>query len=136
LLLVTLIQIRIQHKISLSTVIVSVKSISYQFVSFFLSFCFFFFLGSIFFLVARRDTTFVCSSYRLIKATPIFETESRPRDCLPKNFPSDIPGTCHFLNGYRHPEYQPEKDVAGGESLLRRNIRFAVKKLKIGCPNA
>jgi hypothetical protein len=73
--------------------------------------------------------------HRLIKATSIFETEARPRDCLPKNFPSDIPGTCHFLNGYRHPEYQPEKDVAGGESLLRRNIRFAVKKLKIGCPN-
>ena len=39
------------------------------------------------------------------RCSSIFETEARPRDCLPKNFPSDIPGTCHFLNGYRHPEY-------------------------------
>ena len=42
LLLVTLIQTRIQRKISMSTVIVSVKSISHQFFSFFLSVFFFF----------------------------------------------------------------------------------------------
>lgn len=76
------------------------------------------------------------STYELIKETPIFETEARPRDCLPKNFPADIVGTCHFLNGYRHPDYHPPKDVEPGESLLRQHIRFAVKQLRIGCANA
>ena len=76
--------------------------------------------------------TFLFNINRLIKETPIFETEARPRECLPKNFPAEIEGTCHFLNGYRHPDYQPEKDDTSGESLQRRSIRYAVKLLRIG----
>ncbi|CAH1174093.1 unnamed protein product [Phaedon cochleariae] len=32
-----------------------------------------------------------------------FSSEQRDQSCLPKDFPSDIPGTCHFLTGYTHP---------------------------------
>lgn len=68
----------------------------------------------------------------MIKQTPTFETEERPRDCLPKNFPSDVEGTCHFLTGYRHPDYVPEPGDTSGESLQRRHIRYATRLLRIG----
>lgn len=40
---------------------------------------------------------------RLIEAGG-FLTMERDRSCLPKDFPPHLPGTCHFLVGYRHPK--------------------------------
>ncbi|KAG5889196.1 hypothetical protein JTB14_000621 [Gonioctena quinquepunctata] len=52
-------------------------------------------------------TTFV----RLLRAGG-FTTEERDQDCLPKDFPSYIPGTCHFLTGYKHPEVEDDATLA------------------------
>ncbi|KAK5643101.1 hypothetical protein RI129_006946 [Pyrocoelia pectoralis] len=52
-------------------------------------------------------TTFV----RLMQS-PGFSFEERPHECLPKDFPTHIPGTCHFLTGYHHPDISPDKDLA------------------------
>ncbi|XP_024085223.1 head-specific guanylate cyclase [Cimex lectularius] len=40
------------------------------------------------------------TTYKLLQASKGFQFEERPRQCLPKGFPSNIPGTCHFLLGY------------------------------------
>ena len=32
-----------------------------------------------------------------------FHLTPRSRDCLPQGFPSDIEGTCHFLDSYSFP---------------------------------
>ena len=69
--------------------------------------------------------------YRLLQETPLFETEERSRDCLPKNFPVEIEGTCHFLNGYRHPSFDASIITATQletESTQRQHIRYAVKQ--------
>nr|XP_023017646.1 head-specific guanylate cyclase [Leptinotarsa decemlineata] len=52
-------------------------------------------------------TTFV----RLIRAGG-FTTEERDHECLPKDFPSYIPGTCHFLVGYNHPDVDEDAPLA------------------------
>lgn len=36
--------------------------------------------------------------------TPGFSFEERNRSCLPTGFPEHIPGTCHFLLSYAHPD--------------------------------
>ncbi|KAJ8927132.1 hypothetical protein NQ314_020405, partial [Rhamnusium bicolor] len=41
-----------------------------------------------------------------------FITEERDRTCLPKDFPVHIPGTCHFLNGYKHPQISEKEPLA------------------------
>lgn len=33
---------------------------------------------------------------------PGFILEARTKDNLPKEMPSNTPGTCYFLNSYRH----------------------------------
>jgi guanylate cyclase soluble subunit alpha len=45
---------------------------------------------------------------RFLQQTPGFFFSPRPRECLPVGFPANIPGTCHFLLGYRHPELPAE----------------------------
>ncbi|XP_057661491.1 head-specific guanylate cyclase isoform X2 [Diorhabda carinulata] len=52
-------------------------------------------------------TTFV----RLIRAGG-FITEERDVTCLPKGFPSHIPGTCHFLTGYKHQDVDENATMA------------------------
>ncbi|CAH1108833.1 unnamed protein product [Psylliodes chrysocephalus] len=52
-------------------------------------------------------TTFV----RLTRAGG-FITEERDRDCLPKDFPAHIPGTCHFLTGYKHRKVPEDASIA------------------------
>lgn len=42
-----------------------------------------------------------------------FTTEERDRSSLPKDFPQHIPGTCHFVNTYKH------KDVPENDPLYR-----------------
>ncbi|XP_072401486.1 head-specific guanylate cyclase [Diabrotica undecimpunctata] len=52
-------------------------------------------------------TTFV----RLIRAGG-FVTEERDQKCLPKGFPSHIPGTCHFLTDYKHQDLHEDAPIA------------------------
>ncbi|XP_043918375.1 guanylate cyclase soluble subunit alpha-1 isoform X2 [Protopterus annectens] len=42
------------------------------------------------------------TTYRLLKDHPGFVFTPRTREDLPANFPSDISGICHFLDGYHH----------------------------------
>ena len=50
--------------------------------------------------------------------------EPRPRECLPRGFPPEIPGTCYFLKGYRHPEVD-------SDDPLENHIRQALKDLSL-----
>ncbi|RZF48979.1 hypothetical protein LSTR_LSTR003055 [Laodelphax striatellus] len=43
------------------------------------------------------------TTYEHLKNVKGFSFEARPKSCLPKDFPPNIPGTCHFLLGYQHP---------------------------------
>ncbi|XP_034250845.1 head-specific guanylate cyclase [Thrips palmi] len=51
-----------------------------------------------------------------------FTTEARPRDCLPKGFPDNIPGTCHFILSYRHPGVAPAARLADHVDAARRQL--------------
>ncbi|KAJ3658978.1 hypothetical protein Zmor_010688 [Zophobas morio] len=42
------------------------------------------------------------TTYERLVMTEGFSFEARDRSCLPKDFPRNIPGTCHFLTGYKH----------------------------------
>lgn len=42
--------------------------------------------------------------YSRLVQRPGFSFEERDSSCLPKDFPANIPGTCHFLTGYKHPD--------------------------------
>ncbi|XP_066257078.1 head-specific guanylate cyclase [Euwallacea similis] len=42
------------------------------------------------------------TTYERLLLTAGFSFEVRDRSCLPKDFPPSIPGTCHFLSGYKH----------------------------------
>ncbi|XP_076034472.1 guanylate cyclase 1 soluble subunit alpha 2 [Oratosquilla oratoria] len=44
------------------------------------------------------------TTHRHLAATPGWSFTPRSRDCLPKSFPQDIPGTPHFLDSYHHPD--------------------------------
>lgn len=61
------------------------------------------------------------TTYRLLKDCPGFVFTPRSREELPPNFPSDIPGICHFLDAYHHqgPNSKPwfqDKDVEDGNA--------------------
>lgn len=61
------------------------------------------------------------TTYRLLKDCPGFVFTPRSREELPPNFPSDIPGICHFLDAYQQqgPNSQPwfqQKDVENGNA--------------------
>ncbi|XP_035307876.1 guanylate cyclase soluble subunit alpha-1 isoform X3 [Cricetulus griseus] len=61
------------------------------------------------------------TTYRLLKDCPGFVFTPRSREELPPNFPSDIPGICHFLDAYHHqgPNSKPwfqQKDVEDGNA--------------------
>jgi guanylate cyclase soluble subunit alpha len=52
---------------------------------------------------------------------------ARARSCLPKGFPADVPGTCHFLEQYKHPSVSVDKD---GPEL--DHIALGLAELNIG----
>lgn len=61
------------------------------------------------------------TTYRLLKDCPGFVFTPRSREELPPNFPSDIPGICHFLDAYQHqgPNSKPwfqQKDAEDGNA--------------------
>jgi guanylate cyclase soluble subunit alpha len=69
-----------------------------------------------------------CEFLRLLKSTPHFITEERPRECLPKIYPADAEGTCHFLNDYRHPRVS---QTSGSQMSLEEHIRLALADLRV-----
>ncbi|XP_050440363.1 head-specific guanylate cyclase [Adelges cooleyi] len=48
------------------------------------------------------------TTHQLLMKTPGFSFEERSRSCLPTGFPEHIPGTCHFLLSYTHPDMSAE----------------------------
>lgn len=62
---------------------------------------------------------------RCLQQTPGFSFAPRPSECLPVGFPAHIPGTCHFLLGYRHPDLPAEC------SSLSEHVEAGVKDLGI-----
>lgn len=62
--------------------------------------------------------------FRRLVVTPGFTFEARDRSYLPKEFPSNVPGTCHFLAAYKHPDL-PE------ESKLDDHIREGLKDMDL-----
>ncbi|XP_021940697.1 head-specific guanylate cyclase isoform X2 [Zootermopsis nevadensis] len=65
------------------------------------------------------------TTYQCLQQTPGFSFAPRPSDCLPVGFPAHIPGTCHFLLGYRHPDLPAEC------SSLSEHVEAGVKDLGI-----
>lgn len=55
---------------------------------------------------------------------PGFILEERSKDNLPKELPASTPGTCHFLNDYKHPDVDET-------APLDIHIQAAVKELGI-----
>lgn len=51
-----------------------------------------------------------------------FATEARPRECLPKGFPDSVPGTCHFILRYRHPDVAADAPLADHVDTARREL--------------
>lgn len=49
---------------------------------------------------AFYNFVFVFSLNRFLAPSNRFQFTPRSRDTLPDGFPRDVPGTCHFLNGY------------------------------------
>ncbi|CAG9762831.1 unnamed protein product [Ceutorhynchus assimilis] len=43
------------------------------------------------------------TTYERLLDTPGFTFEARDRSSLPKDFPANIPGTCHFIKDFKHP---------------------------------
>ncbi|XP_053598429.1 head-specific guanylate cyclase [Microplitis demolitor] len=66
------------------------------------------------------------TTYEHLIKTPGFILEERSRDNLPKEIPSSEPGTCHFLNGYRHPGVDESNP-------LDAHIQAAVTEYDITC---
>lgn len=64
------------------------------------------------------------TTYRLLKDCPGFVFTPRSREELPPNFPSDIPGICHFLDAYQHqgppskPWFQQKDSEDGNANFL------------------
>ena len=59
---------------------------------------------------------------------PGFILEARPKHNLPKEMPSNIPGTCYFLENYRHNKVDEREP-------LNVHIEAAVTELGINCSN-
>lgn len=53
----------------------------------------------------RQNITpgWLCDIFSSLVQTEGFEFEARSRDCLPKGFPPEVEGTCHFVLTYKNP---------------------------------
>ncbi|EHB10264.1 Guanylate cyclase soluble subunit alpha-3 [Heterocephalus glaber] len=63
------------------------------------------------------------TTYRLLKDCPGFVFTPRSREELPPNFPSEIPGICHFLDAYHQgtnskPWFQRKEADSGSANFL------------------
>ncbi|EFA02348.1 head-specific guanylate cyclase [Tribolium castaneum] len=62
------------------------------------------------------------TTYERLAAFEGFRLEARERSCLPKDFPANIPGTCHFLSDYKHPALPPD-------AALTQHIEAGLKEI-------
>ncbi|KAK9497083.1 hypothetical protein O3M35_004460 [Rhynocoris fuscipes] len=62
------------------------------------------------------------TSYRWLQKHDGFKLEPRPRECLPKELPPNISGTCYFLNGYVNPKLSEELPLSEHISLAVQQI--------------
>ena len=66
-----------------------------------------------------------------------FSMTARARSFLPKGFPADVPGTCHFLDRYEHPSVSVDKNgpevdhIALGSPGAQRRQRTDQLKTKM-----
>lgn len=60
--------------------------------------------------------------YRMIEDYPGFEFEKRGRECLPKDFPAYIPGSCYFLNAYKHPDMPQDASLDEHIDVARKDV--------------
>ncbi|OQV20581.1 Guanylate cyclase soluble subunit alpha-2 [Hypsibius exemplaris] len=70
------------------------------------------------------------TTYKLLVKTKGFLMTARARSCLPKGFPADVPGTCHFLEHYKHPSVSVDKDGAEVD-----HISLGLSELNVGAQN-
>ncbi|GJQ77350.1 hypothetical protein Trydic_g20760 [Trypoxylus dichotomus] len=68
------------------------------------------------------------TTYEMIGDYPGFDFEERGRECLPKDFPGHIRGSCYFLNAYKHPD-MPE------DAPLDEHIDAARRDAGLYCDN-
>uniref|UniRef100_T1ITQ8 guanylate cyclase n=1 Tax=Strigamia maritima TaxID=126957 RepID=T1ITQ8_STRMM len=67
------------------------------------------------------------TTYRLLSETSGFSFTARNPTCLPSMFPTDIPGTCYFLNGYQHSDIDNSVDLdASIENAMKE---FTISKI-------
>nr|CAD7445039.1 unnamed protein product [Timema bartmani] len=45
----------------------------------------------------------IANKFECLVQSTGFTMSPRSRECLPKGFPPEILGTCHFLQDYKHP---------------------------------
>ncbi|XP_023229672.1 guanylate cyclase soluble subunit alpha-2-like isoform X1 [Centruroides sculpturatus] len=64
------------------------------------------------------------TTYSLLSRTDGFTFESRPPECLPRDFPTNIKGRCHFLDSYHHPDIEQQQP-------LDVHIKKIVEELKL-----
>ncbi|XP_029343407.1 head-specific guanylate cyclase [Acyrthosiphon pisum] len=66
------------------------------------------------------------TTHQLLMKTPGFSFEERSRSCLPVGFPEHIPGTCHFLLSYAHPDMS-----ADGATDLDAHVTAGLRQLTL-----
>ncbi|XP_048512030.1 head-specific guanylate cyclase isoform X2 [Athalia rosae] len=64
------------------------------------------------------------TTYPSLTEVPGFILEPRSKDNLPKEMPANVPGTCHFLNGYKHCDVDED-------APLESHIKVALEELGI-----
>ena len=61
--------------------------------------------------MSKLDQYSYVVNFSLLVDYPGFTFEERGREYLPKDFPANIPGTCYFLNSYKHPDLPEESSL-------------------------
>lgn len=69
-----------------------------------------------------NNIKFACRSCLIQR--PGFILEERTKDNLPKEMPTNVAGTCHFLNDYKHQDIKEDEP-------LEIHIQAAIKELDI-----
>lgn len=62
------------------------------------------------------------TTHRLLASWPGFQMTPRARECLPPGFPPEIPGTCYFLDDYKHPGVDSTVHIFGHISAALSDI--------------
>lgn len=58
----------------------------------------------------------------MIEDYPGFSFEERSHECLPKDFPAHIPGSCYFLDGFKHPDLPEDASLDESIDTARKDV--------------